>query len=263
MEVAKETERNQPKNMIQPNVFLEADRILHFAHERKIIIRLLGGVGVWFSSPSASKPMYARHYHDLDFVGLRKQGRQIESLFEDLGYKTKGLFNKLQGDTRLLFIDETNGRRIDIFLDKFLMCHEFDFKDRLELRERTLSPADLLLTKLQIVEINKKDITDLIALVLDNPMSDEKNPKGQVIEKLRLVGLASNDWGVWKTLTMNVDKILSMLSELSIPEGDQEIVRQRLTELKTSIEAAPKSFSWKMRARVGDKVKWYVLPESP
>lgn len=263
MEVASKTERNQPGTTIQPNVFLEADRILHFARERKIIIRLLGGVGVWFSSPSASKPTYARHYHDLDFVGLRKQGKYIESLFEDLGYKTKGLFNKLQGDTRLLFIDETNGRRIDIFLDKFVMCHEFDFKDRLELRDRALSPADLLLTKLQIVEINRKDITDLIALILDNPMSDEKNPKGSVIEKHRLVSLASNDWGVWKTLTMNIDKIIEMLPELFIPEEDQKVVTHRLAELKTAIEAAPKSFSWKMRARVGDKVKWYVLPESP
>ncbi|MDG6999563.1 MAG: hypothetical protein JRN15_10655 [Nitrososphaerota archaeon] len=263
MEALRETDKNQPESMIQPNVFLEADRILHFAREQKIIIRLLGGVGVWFSSPSASKPTYARHYHDLDFVGLRKQGRNIEALFENLGYKTKGLFNKLQGDTRLLFIDEKNGRRIDIFLDKFVMCHEFDFKDRLELRDRALSPADLLVTKLQIVEINKKDITDLIALILDNSLSDEKNPKGSVIEKQRIVSLASNDWGVWKTLTMNIDKILAMLPELNVPETDQKIVGQRLVELKSAIDASPKSFSWKMRAKVGDKVKWYVLPESP
>lgn len=261
MELVREMEGNITSS-IQPDIFIEADRIQHFAKEKKITLRLLGGVGIWFSAPSASKPHYARPYNDLDFIGLRKQGKNIEELFESLGYVGKGLFNKLQGDTRLKFFDETNGRRVDIFLDKFVMCHEFDFKARLDLRERSLSPADLLLTKLQIVEINKKDIMDIVALILDNPLSSEKSSSGSVVEKARLVSLVANDWSIWKTLTINIDKILAMLPEFLIPEDDKQVVGERLKELKAEFERAPKSFGWKMRAKVGEKTKWYVLPES-
>ena len=131
----------------QAEIFLEADKILRFAAESNVLLRLLGGVGVWFVAPSATKLGYARKYNDIDFVGLRRQSHKIEKLFLEMGYKPREMFNKFQGDTRLMFTNKGDGRRIDIFLDKFIMCHEFDLKDRLEHTERSLTPADLLLTK--------------------------------------------------------------------------------------------------------------------
>jgi hypothetical protein len=260
--VTKEIESSVDSRLVPENAFLEADRILHFARECQITIRLLGGIGVWFSSPSAAKPPYARQYNDLDFVALRRQSAKVESLFSDLGYRTKGLFNKLQGDSRLQFFDERDDRRVDIFLDKFSMCHEFDFRDRLELAERTLSPADLLLTKLQVVEINKKDILDSVVLVLDNPLADGNRVKGQFVEKNRIVSMAASDWGNYRTFSMNIRKILEMLPSMQIPEADKSKVTRRLSDLLKAIEDSPKSMSWKLRARVGDNVRWYVLPEA-
>ena len=257
------TERiSEVRKVIQADIFLEADRILYFAKERKVILRLFGGVGVWFSSPSAAKAQYARSYNDLDFVGLRKQSSDIENLFSDLGYRPKELFNKLQGDLRLMFLDDKNDRRIDIFLDKFVMCHEFDLRDRLALGERTIPLSDLLMTKLQIVEINNKDIMDATLLVLDNPLLEGKKPDSVGIDLSRIIGYTSGNWGVYKTLTTNVMKIVQILSKLPFSAEEKIVVLERLSRITNAIESAPKSLSWKMRAKVGERKRWYELPES-
>lgn len=248
----------QDKPLVRSEIFLEAERILHFAKESKIVLRLLGGVGVWFVAPSASKVGYARSYNDIDFVGLRKESQKIERLFVELGYKPREMFNKLNGDARLMFTDEKSGRRIDIFLDKFVMCHKLDLKDRLHLSERSLPPADLLLTKLQIIEINKKDILDVVALLVDVPISD----KHSEIQKERIVSFTSSDWGIYKTISQNLDKAELLLPELGLPENEMQQIREKLSQLRKMIEGSPKSLAWKMRAKVGEKVKWYDLPES-
>ena len=248
----------QDKQLSQSEIFLEAERILHFAKENKVILRLLGGVGVWFVAPSASRVGYARSYNDIDFIGLRKESQKIERLFTDMSYKPREMFNKLNGDARLMFTDEKSGRRIDIFLDKFVMCHKFDLKDRLHLSERSLTPADLLLTKLQIVEINKKDILDVVALLVDIPVSSNHSE----IQKERIIAFTSSDWGIYKTVSQNLEKTKLLLPELDLPDGESNQIMERLAHLKKAIEESPKSMSWKMRAKVGDKVKWYELPES-
>lgn len=248
----------QEKQLVRSEIFLEAERILHFAKEYKITLRLLGGLGVWFVAPSASKVGYARNYNDIDFVGLRKESQTLERLFVGMGYKPREMFNKLNGDTRLMFVDEKNDRRIDIFLDKFVMCHKLDLKDRLHLSERSLPPADLLLTKLQIVEINKKDILDVVALLVDIPISE----KHSEIQEERIVSYTSSDWGIYKTVSQNLDKTDMLLPELSLPEDESKLISEKISRLRKTIEESPKSLGWKMRAKVGDKVKWYELPES-
>lgn len=245
----------------QADVILEAERILHFASERGIVLRLLGGLGVWFSAPSAVKPEYARKYHDLDFIGYRKQASKIEKFFAEMGYAPRELFNKLQGSTRLMFLDSKNERRVDIFLDGFTMCHKFDFKDRLELCEKTLHPSDLIITKLQIYEINKKDVTDIVTLIVDTPMTCEHKSQRHIDVK-RIAEVCSEDCGTYKTITLNIERILRMLPELGIPNSDAVIVRERLHVIRNEIESVPKSFRWRMRAKVGEKVRWYELPES-
>lgn len=243
------------------DVIREAERILHFSSEQRLTLRLLGGLGVWFSAPSAVKPEYARNYHDLDFIGHRKQATKVGQFFVEMGYAPRELFNKLQAGTRLMFNDMKNGRRVDIFLDEFAMCHKFDFKDRLELCEKTLPPCDLLITKLQIFEINKKDVMDIVTLVLDTPVTAPYKTQRH-LDVQRIVEVCSEDWGIYKTITMNVERTVQMLPELGVPSADVSAVRDKLSIIRNEVEAAPKSFRWKLRAKMGEKVKWYELPES-
>lgn len=243
------------------DVIREAERILHFSSERALTLRLLGGLGVWFSAPSAVKPEYARNYHDLDFIGHRKQASKVGQFFVEMGYAPRELFNKLQAGTRLMFNDMKNGRRVDIFLDEFAMCHKFDFKNRLELCEKVLPPSDLLITKLQIYEMNKKDVMDIATLVLDTPVTAPYKTQRH-LDVQRIVEVCSEDWGIYRTLTLNIERIVQMLPELAIPSADVPVVREKLSIIRNEVEDAPKSFRWKMRAKVGAKLKWYELPES-
>jgi hypothetical protein len=155
----------------------------------------------------------------------------------------------------LLFYDDEHGRQVDIFIDRMQMCHNIDFRSRMYIDERTLSPADLLLTKMQIIEVNEKDLLDVVALFIDHDIvDDDRGIHSQYISRL-----ASNDWGLHKTLDLNLKKTKAFAVERSFPED----VSTRIDTLIAHIEAHPKTMSWKARAMVGERVRWYELPEEP
>ena len=181
------------------------------------------------------------------------------TLPKDLGYTPREIFNALQGDKRLIFNDLENERRIDIFLDVFEMCHRFDFKDRLVKDKITLPIADLLATKLQVVEITEREYRDIIALVHDHEITDGDSPDS--INGTYLAQLTGDEWGIYKTFSINISNILSALPRYKLETKDEELVRKRLDDLQNRFENAPKSMRWKLRARVGEKAKWYELPE--
>jgi len=217
-------------------------------------------MAVRFRCPSATHRNLERKYADIDLMGLKKQSKQIKGLFQnDLGYTPREIFNALQGDKRLIFNDLENERRIDIFLDVFEMCHRFDFKDRLTKDKTTLPIADLLATKLQVVEITEREYRDIIALVHDHDVTDGDSPDS--INGKYLAQLTGDDWGIYKTFSINISNILSALPRYKLETKDQELVQKRLDDLQNRFENTPKSMRWKLRARVGEKAKWYELPE--
>jgi len=242
-----------------PNVQDEARRILRAASEKKVTLRLLGGVGVAMRCPSTAKDTLRRHYVDMDFVAHEKQSKAINEFFPEMGYVPRVRFNAMNGRKRLIFNDIANQRRVDIFLDVFEMSHRFNFADRLALERDTLPLADLLATKLQIFEINDKDFKDMTALFLDH---DVGQADGETINGAYIAKIASNDWGVYKTFTSNLDKLVMRLEAYGLSPAELDVARTRMRKLADMIEAHPKSMSWKLRARVGDKVPWYELPEA-
>jgi len=241
------------------DIVQEAQRIVDSAQKDQITLRLFGGMAVRVHCPSATHRQLARKYADIDFMGLRKQSRNMKKLFTDLGYTPRDIFNRLHGDTRMIFNDITNGRRVDLFLDVFEMCHKLDLKDRLAINTPTIPLADLLFTKLQVVEITEREYRDIICLVHDHEIGDSDGPEtinGQYLSKL-----CAGEWGIYKTLTINISNILNALPGYKLEPSDEELVTKRLQELQSRIGDAPKSSRWKMRARIGEKVQWYELPE--
>ncbi len=237
----------------------EADRILSTAAAKGVTLRLLGGIAVVTRCPSASTPPFSRRYADIDLIGRRKETAKINSLFRDLGYKPRERFNALHG-SRLIFHDMKNMRRVDIFLDVFEMCHKFNFRDRLELEPRTISISDLLSTKLQIVEINEKDIKDILVMLLDHDISMEESP--DKINASYIAKLCADDWGIYKTFTTNLDRTPEFAQRLSLSDEQRTRIIGRAESIRKSIESAPKSMGWKMRATVGERRRWYELPEA-
>jgi len=238
----------------------EASRILKFADGKGVVLRLLGGVAIHLRCPSARLYPLSREYGDLDFVAHRRHGKQVREIFPQLGYHPREVFNALQGHTRLIFNDHARSRRTDVFLDQFEMCHKLDFTDRLELEELTLPLADLLATKLQVVELNEKDVKDILSILLDYEVrTDGALPS---VDGGYLAKLCADDWGLYKTFSTNLSRVLGWLDSLHLTGEQADLLHRRIDELATLLAAQPKSLKWRIRASVGEKVRWYELPVS-
>jgi hypothetical protein len=237
----------------------DAKRILESAHKHHIVIRALGGIGIGLSCQQDSKQAFARTYNDLDFMGRREQAHEITRMFEELGYTPNKTFNGLHGRERLLFHEPNGGGHIDIFLDSFRMCHSFVMRDRLGICEETLSPSDLFLTKIQIVEINEKDFKDLICLLASRDIGSKDDV--QTINIDYISQMCARDWGLYETITVNLGKALDYLTQMALPDDEKSMVSSKVQKMITVIDQEPKTLAWKVRARVGTKKRWYDLPE--
>jgi len=240
------------------DIVKECERILEAASRNEVILRLIGGLAIKYHCPSASHHSLARDYPDIDFFGLEKQSKMVKKLFLDLGYSPAELFNALHGGERLLFFGK-DGRRVDVFLDIFRMCHKFDFRERLEIDNHTISLEDLLMTKLQVVELNEKDVKDVICLLNDHEVGDSSG--GEVINIQHIAELCSHNWGLYTTTTENLQRMLLAVDDHLITFNEKEIMRSRIKKLLNRIEAQPKSTRWKLRSKIGKKKCWYQLPE--
>ena len=241
------------------DIIKETQRIVDEAEARGITLRLFGGMAIRFRCPSATHRGLQRKYADIDFMGFSKESKRIKNLFDELGYSPRKIFNAMQGNKRLIFNDIEHGRRIDIFLDVFEMCHKFDFRDRLTIDKLTIPLADLLATKLQVVEITDREYRDIMALVHDHDLADVDAP--EAINVSYLAKLCGEDWGIYKTFTTTIQNILSALNDFELASDDRAIIRKRLEDIQSRIESTPKSFAWKVRAKIGEKKQWYELPE--
>jgi hypothetical protein len=237
----------------------EARRLLQASSDKGVVLKLLGGVAIAMRCLSAARDGLRRDYVDMDFVGHEKQSRAVGDFFIEMGYQPRPRFNAMMGGKRLIFNDLANERRVDIFLDVFEMSHKFNFAERVGLEPLTLPLADLLATKLQIVQINEKDFRDLTALFLDH---DVGSGDGDMINGPYLARLCSNDWGTYKTFTMNLAKLGASIDIYGLTPPEIDMAKARIGKLVDMMEKEPKSLSWRVRARVGEKKTWYELPEA-
>jgi hypothetical protein len=244
---------------VLPRLEDEARRILQASSDKKVVLKLIGGVAIAMRCPSASREGLRRDYVDMDLVGHEKQSKAIKNFFAEMEYQPRERFNALNGRKRLIFNDLVNQRRVDIFLDVFEMCHRFDFAERVELEALTLPLADLLVTKLQIVQINDKDLRDMTTLIMDH---DVGSGDGETINGSYMARLCSNDWGVYKTFTSNLSRLEVSLDGYGLSSSEKDRARATIRRLADLIEKEPKSLAWKLRARVGERKTWYELPEA-
>ncbi|WP_052889330.1 hypothetical protein [Thermogemmatispora carboxidivorans] len=223
-------------------------------------IRLLGGHAVQFHAARAQvPPSLLRQPGDLDLFTTSSQRRRAQQWLEELGLFPNKAFNVLHGRYRLMYFAQ--GEKVDIFIDEFQMCHRLAFSDRLALQPVTLPLADLLLTKLQIVELTEKDMRDALALML--AASWGTRDEAGMLNVSRIAALLARDWGLWKTVTTNLS-LLRERAPLLVERNDAlALVHDRLLQLQEAIESARKGWRWRWRAIIGERVRWYELPEEP
>jgi hypothetical protein len=203
-------------------------------------------------------PSLDRSYSDLDFAVRKKGAGPLDTLMRSAGYEPHVTFNAMNARERALYIDEAQGRQVDVFIEAFRMCHEIELGERLALEPRTLPLAELLLTKLQIVELNEKDVRDTVLLLHGHDVGESD---GDTVSAARIAELCASDWGLWRTITANLSGCKERMDAYALEPGDADTVAARIDALLERIEAEPKSRGWRRRAKVGDRKPWYELPE--
>jgi hypothetical protein len=262
---------DRPRTLEDP--LAEALRIVELADGRGLLVRLMGGMAVRSHAP-AWLARTRRTEVDLDFATRSRDRAAFYQLLEQEGYTPDRQHNALFGRKQAYFVDEPRRRPVDVLVDRLEMCHSFEFGDRLTASRPTLPLAELLLSKLQVVKINRKDVLDALALLAEHPLASDDGATDSdhgmgAISLPRIVSFTSNDWGWWRTVTGNLDKLASFL-ESDLQEGDLDLGVGRpvafepaaqIAELRRAIETAPKSTKWRLRAAVGERVTWYAEPE--
>jgi hypothetical protein len=241
----------------------EALRIIGLADARGLHVRLMGGLSFHARCPEWTARI-DRERRDIDLATRSKDRKSLGQLMEAEGYQGDRQYNALYGHKQLYFVDTLRGRPIDVLIDRMEMCHRFEFADRLSVDRPTVPLAEMLLSKLQIARINRKDILDALALMSEYPIG--KGDAG-TINVDRITAHTSADWGWWRTLTGNLDK-MRLLFNTEIQPGELDFgrppkleVTAQVAALRAAIDAAPKSMKWKMRSQVGDRVQWFEEPE--
>ena len=234
----------------------EVRRILEAARERKVLLRLVGALAFNLHCPRYGylQARLGRVFTDIDFASYAEQSGDIRKLFQDLGYREDFMVTRLFGTGRLLFYDDVNGRHSDVFLDKLEFCHDVPLRGRLSADPLTIPLAELVAEKMQIVKINEKDIIDTIMLLREHPLGDSDE---ETVNSPLLARLCAQDWGLWRTMTMNLAKVKQQLEKYDLSDEDRAVVAERLEQLARRLDDEPKPLKWKLRDRVGDRVKWY------
>jgi hypothetical protein len=245
------------------DVVAEGRRLIEVATESGHTVRLLGGVGVALHDHRPVPAALERGYGDLDVVVPPKSARPTAELMGAAGYEANERFNALHGAQRMLFYDTDNKRQVDVFVGVFSMCHRLDLSSRLDEHPYSLDAADLLLTKLQIHEINRKDLVDAVRLLLTHENADIAGGGDGLTHSLsldRLRSVTSTDWGWFTTVTDNLGLVRTAAGDL-LESDEGAVVEARLDEIDAALRSAPKSMRWKARSVVGRKTPWYELPE--
>lgn len=235
----------------------ELQRILKTSQEHGITLRVIGSLAfqIHCSQYGYLQAVLGRAYTDIDFAGYRNQSKEIKDMMQDIGYEEiKEVFIVSEGD-RSIFHQSNGSLHVDVFYDKLDFSHVISWNDRLDVDNPTIPLAELLLEKMQIYKINEKDIIDTIMLLLEHPLGDSDD---EVINIERVANLLAKDWGLWRTTTMNLDKVKQMAGHYSeLSDVEKEKVVAQVDDSLARIELEPKSRGWKLRSRVGDRVKWY------
>jgi hypothetical protein len=259
-----------PRTLDDP--LAEALRLVDLATARGVVVRLMGGLAFHAQAPSWTARI-SRDGRDIDLATRSDDRKALAELLVGEGYTPDRQYNALYGHKQLYFVDEARRRPVDVLVDRLEMCHAFSFRDRLTVSHPTLPLAELLLTKLQIVKINRKDVLDALILLASHPLAPASDGAGEgsdaaaAINVSRIVALTSADWGWWRTATGNLAALRSFV-EGELAPGDLDtgmpLPFDPLTQidaLAAAIDAAPKSTKWKLRARVGERIPWYEEPE--
>ena len=245
----------------KPEAYLEeASRLIEEAGKLGLVLRVMGPIALHFYFPDYIdlyrnlERLGERVFTDIDYASYGKHRGKLVPFFELQGYHLEKRSAMLSGGERLIFFSNRIPM-IDIFFDHLNYNHPIDYRGRLEFHPQCVSLTDLLLQKLQIVQINDKDLKDAMMLLLAARIGENDNDG---INEKYVAKLMSDDWGFYYTSTQNLGKVMNAVDAVkALGEEQRMTIRNQVDRLIGTIESAPKSGRWKSRAKVGTSKVWY------
>ncbi len=245
----------------KPETYLEeARRLTDEAARGGIVLRVMGPIALHFHFPGyvdlyrRMERLGDRVFTDIDYAAYGKHRGKVVPFFESLGYQLERRSAILSGGERHIFFSDRIPM-IDVFYDRLNYNHPIDYRGRLEIHPHCVSLADLLLQKLQIVQINDKDLKDAILLLLAAPVGS--HAEGE-IDARYVARIMADDWGFYHTATANLGKVQAAVAQVpALSDVEKSIVVAKADEVLLALEGEPKSGKWKRRAEIGTKKPWY------
>jgi len=244
----------------------EGRRIVDSARRRGVVLRLLGGFAV--HEYCAGFAACRRDHLDLDVAGIRRQTGSVIEVFGELGYEERVRVRVATGAGQAQFVRDCmhgdGGVRphdedhVDVFFDRFKLDHVIDLRERLALHPYAVPFTDTLAMKLQMHDPEARDVRD--ALMLLATVSGE-GPSAIVVDPDYLGTLCARDWGLFHDVSRNLQRLGEALPGAGLGRLQRQAVAQRLARLTAAIDAAPKTMAWRLRARVGTRLRWWDVVE--
>jgi hypothetical protein len=245
----------------KPEIFLEeANRLTETAQQEGILLRVMGPIALHRYFPDyvalyrRMERLGDRVFTDIDYAAYGKQRGKLVAFFQRAGYQIEKRAMMIMGTERHIYFGGPVPM-VDVFFDKLSYNHPISYLGRLEMHPYCVSLTDLLLQKLQIVEINDKDLKDVMLLLLAAPIG--QTDQGE-INLTYLAHLFADDWGFYTTSAENLKKVKLALANIPvlIPEQKATIVA-KADQILEAITQEPKTKKWKKRAEIGTKRPWY------
>ena len=235
----------------------EAEKIIEQAENKGAPLRLIGALAFHLHCPGYRHihEKWGRVFTDTDFVARGEHQELIIEAYAELGYRDDEMITTLYGRDRLVFDNPETGMHSDIFFDKLDFCHVLQLRDRLDVDDLTIPLAELFLEKMQIYQINEKDIVDTMMLIAEHPVGENDR---ETINAPVIAEVLAAEWGFWRTVTGNMEKLLDLNEKTDLFNAEEKkLIESRISEIHDHIDREPKPLAWKMRSKVGDRVKWY------
>jgi hypothetical protein len=286
----KEVVRELPEEwngIVPTEVFVrEAQSIVDEAKKQGLTLRILGGLAIVMHcrnqadfakrlARTGTGVVAGQEYSDIDFVAYRKNRDRLKEFFNEIGYVKRRATLSSAASERQIYYHPKGWFYVDVFFDELLVAnHPINFRGRLELDYPTITASDMLLEKVQMWEaFGVKDLKDCLLLLLSHDVKDDTDE--EAINASYIAKLLAQDWGFWYTVTTNLQNIQRFVTELDklgveakidpklISQEERDGINAKIDALAKKIETEPKSFGWKMRAKVGTKKQWYCHVERP
>jgi hypothetical protein len=258
----------------------EAVAIIDDAAQQDVTLRVVGSAGIRLHCGAAGPLMdrLGRPAKDIDFIVPQRHRKGMRRVLESRGYVVdRDLLIAMEG-RRYSFAHREHGTEIDVFVEKLDFCHTIEMSGRLARHPVTIPIEELLLQKLQIIQMTTTDMIDAGVLLTthevggtgddrpsgslaDVPLAGPgQAPEQETIDAGHIARLLATDWGFHHTATRNLHRVLEQLA----PAGAADVgaegnlrARDRVGRLLGAIETEPKTLAWRMRDKVGERKQWW------